>query len=152
MLLRLLDHEVAQSQRHNTPLALLRMSLQPDSPLGEDMLRTAEQMVGQIFNTQLRAIDLPGHVAGAFMIVMPITTEAGCRVVGARLVRAVAGLHLPYPAHYMSLALCAGLAGHPGGPECDGNLLADHATAALAEAQRRGPHSVVSYGEIEGSL
>jgi hypothetical protein len=149
LLLRLLDHEAAQSQRHETPLAVLRLSLHPDSPLDEAAWHAADQLAGQIFNTQLRAIDLPGHLEGGYLIVLPFTTEAGCRAVATRLVRAVAGLHLPYPAHHVGLALCAGAAAHPGGQQCDGSRLADQAGAALAEARRRGPHSVVTHGEID---
>jgi hypothetical protein len=127
----------------------MRLSLRSDAALDEDSQRSTDQLVGQLLNTQLRAIDLPGHLEGSYLIVLPITTEAGCRAVAVRLVRAVAGLHLPYPAHHVGLALCAGVASHPGGRLCDGNRLSDHAGAALGEAVRRGPHSVVSYSEIE---
>jgi GGDEF domain-containing protein len=145
MLLRLLDHEAAQAQRHNTPMAVIRLALQLDGGLDEAATRAAHQILAQILNSQLRAVDLPGHLEDEYLIIMPITTEAGGRALAARLARAFAGHDLAVP---LKPALCAGLAGHPGGPACNADALADQATAALRAAQRLGSNIVVSYSDL----
>jgi len=145
MLLRLLDHEAAQAQRHNTPIAVIRLAIQLDAGLDEAAARVPQQILAQILNTQLRAVDLPGHLEDEYLIIMPITTEAGGRALAARLARAFAAISSNAP---FQPALCVGLAGHPGGPDCSANALADQATTALREAQRLGPHNIVSYSDL----
>jgi GGDEF domain-containing protein len=148
MMLRLLDHEAAQALRHNTPLTVVRLSLELNESLEEAAARRAHQALAQILNTQLRAVDLPGHLEDEYLLVLPITTETGGRVMARRLAASVASLD---PAPVPALAVCAGLASHPGGPGCNGNLLADHATAAQRAAQERGPHNVLSYSDLDGA-
>ena len=148
MLLRLLDHEAAQARRHQTPIAVARFSFQLGEGLDEAARRSARQMLAQVLNTQLRAVDLPGHLEDDYLLVLPITTEAGARAAAARLVRAVTTLNLSFVSQRLIPAICIGLASHPGGQTCDGNVLADQASEALHQAQHLGPNSVVSYSDI----
>ncbi len=150
MILRLLDHEAALAKRHSTPLAVMRLSYLLDDDLEAVAARSAHQMLAQILNTRLRAVDLPGHLENDYLIVLPITAEAGARALAVQLVYAIGSLILPFPARRVRPATCVGLSTHPGGTSCDGNALADQATDALREALRRGPNSIVSYSDLEG--
>ena len=149
MILRLLDHEAAQAKRHSTPIAVIRFSFLLDDDLDVAAARSAHQMLAQVLNTQLRAIDLPGHLEDDYLIVLPITTDAGSRALAARLVRAVAGLSLPFPTRRVNPAICVGLSTHPGGQACDGNALGDQARVAWREALRQGPNSIVNYSDLQ---
>jgi GGDEF domain-containing protein len=151
MILRLLDHEAAQAKRHHTPIAVLRFVYNLEEGLDAAATRTAQQMLSQILNTQLRAVDLPGHLEDEYLIVLPITTEPGARALAARLVRSVSNLSLPFLTRHVRPSVCVGLSAHPGGEDCDGNVMGDWATAALREAQRQGPNSIVVYADMQDS-
>jgi hypothetical protein len=146
MILRLLDHEAAQAQRHSTPITIIRLALALPGSADEASERDLRQALVHLLNTQLRAVDLPGHLENDYLLVLPITTAPGGRTLAARIVAAIAALD---PPPLPGATACAGVAHHPGGPECDGNLLGDHATVALRAAQRRGPNTVVEFANLE---
>lgn len=146
----LLSHEITRSQRYPSPLTILRLALHVATPLDEALLHKAHLMVSDLLNTNLRASDAPGHYDGDYLIIAPATPADGGWVIASRLAHRIKILR-PIDSHtqLLDMGACIGIASHPGGRELSEINLPEQANVALAEAKRRGPHSVVIFNDLK---
>ncbi|MBI5054540.1 MAG: diguanylate cyclase [Chloroflexi bacterium] len=146
----LLSHEITRSLRYPSPLTILRLALHVAAPLDDALLRKAHLMVSDLLNTNLRASDAPGHYDGGYLIIAPATPADGGLVIASRLAHRIKILH-PMDSHtqLLDMSACIGVASHAGGRELSEINLLEQANIALAEAQRRGAHSVVNFNDLE---
>lgn len=144
----LLHHEVLRAQRYPVSLALIRLAVgvvgQPD-PLKPESTSLA---VAQVLNTSLRVADVPGHYGSDFLIILPVTDEPGSIKVANRLIKLVAAEHPTAGGGKIELTACIGISHIPEGTSTPPQTFLLQATLALAEAQKRGPRSVVCFSEI----
>ena len=150
LLERLIQHEVARALRYSAPLTLVRVAIYAPERSDETALKTLNAMVANILNTHLRAVDMPGHYDGDYLIVLPNTDEAGAHIVAARLAHTVSVLQMP-AGFELQPAVCIGLASLPGGAVAEPSALIAQTAVALDEARRRGAHAVVAVSQLNRS-
>lgn len=146
-----LIEEVNRSRRYRLPLALLMVDLDNFVHInqgigragGDQVLRAAARVIRQA----IRTIDLVArYSAGAFAILLPITTKPGAAVIGERLCSELRRLDLPVQPANKPLAITAsvGVACYPEDADSLDGLI-QQAETALQAAKQRGKDQVVVF-------
>jgi GGDEF domain-containing protein len=148
----LLHHEILRAQRYPISLALLRMAVSLPGNPDPKKIDNASVAVAQILNTSLRVADVPGHYGRDFLIILPVTDETGGLKVANRLIKLVSAEHPTPDGDKIELNACIGLSGMPEGTTIPPDTFLLQTTVALAEAQKRGPRSVVCFSEIADTI
>ena len=148
MLETLLAHEVARSRRYPSPISLLYFALRfPRDPTPE-IVESAHILIANHLHAAMREADLPGHYEGNYLVIMPSTENDGAKIAAQRMLENFPRSQITRTAELFNLSLCIGVATHQGGPDISAAQLLSNASTALWEAQKRGPKSLVLYGEI----
>ncbi len=143
----LLDYEVTRSQRYVSPISLLRMALALGNPTPQE-IKNAPLVLAALLNSRLRSADIPARVGNEFLVLLPATDESGGRIVCERFLRITPGTHTAPLGLTSRVAVCIGLASHPGGSSLNTTRLMQEAEAALKEARTRGTQTYVAYSDI----
>ncbi|MDG4549121.1 MAG: GGDEF domain-containing protein [Candidatus Contendobacter sp.] len=93
---RLLEAEQNRSSRNNTPFSVLYLDIDHfktlNDTLGHAVGDEALQIVAEILRTQSRRMDAPARIGGdEFVMLLPDTNEADCRLITERIKQALAG-------------------------------------------------------------
>ncbi len=148
MLETLLAHEVARSRRYPSPISLLYFALRFPMDPSPDIIDSAHILIANHLHAAMREADLPGHFEGNYLVIMPSTESDGAKIAAERMLENFPRSHLTRSAESFDLSLCIGIASHKGGSEISAAQLLSNASMALWEAQKRGPKSLVVYGEM----
>ncbi len=143
----LLDYEVTRSQRYVSPISLLRITLAISNPTSQEV-KGAPAVLSTMLNSRLRSADIPAKVGNDYLVLLPATDESGARIVCERFLRITPGTHTAPLGFSSRVAVCIGLASHPGGSSLNTSRLMQEADAALKEARTRGPQTYVAYSDI----
>ncbi len=146
-----LYHELARVQRYNVPLSVLRLKAVSPQPGKLQAADAVKQVVGQVLKTNSRQADMAGMYQNDYLVILPLTEEAGAALVAQRLVGALYTSHPPRYGKTLQITPFIGLTATPGGAAVAIEDLVRQATEALREAFRRTPGSVVSYAEAAAS-
>lgn len=148
MLEGLLHHEVVRSARYPSPISLLYLALCYPDNASAAVIESAQLVFANLLHSKLRESDLPGHYKGNYLVILPATDSAGARVAGERLLTAFKSSQVTRTAERYEISVNVGICSHPGGEGISVSDLAEGASAALSEARRRGPKSLVVHGEM----
>jgi two-component system cell cycle response regulator len=150
MLESLLDSEVSRVKRYPGPLSVLYISLRFDEDPSPEILESARAFLTNLLHSGLREVDIPGHYQGNYLVVLPESDAEGARQAAQRLVEKFQGKQVTRELHEYGVSICAGVASHPGGEGISSMELLSRASAALWEAHKRGPQTLVLFDEIKG--
>jgi len=146
----LLLHEVMRSRRYPSPVSLLYFALRfPKNP-SDQIVESAQLVVANLLQSKLREADLPGHYEGNYLVILPATDSAGAKAAAERLLADFCGTQITRSAEPFEISISVGVTSHPGGEAISVSRLLSDASTALWEAQKRGPRSLVVFGEIQG--
>jgi len=149
MLETLLAHEVARSRRYPSPIALLYFAMRFPRDPSPEIVESAQILIANHLHAAMREADLPGHYEGNYMVIMPATESDGAKVAAQRMLENFPHSQITRTAELFKLSICIGVAAHKGGPDISAAQLLSNASTALWEAQRRGPKTLVVYGETD---
>jgi two-component system cell cycle response regulator len=143
-----LNTEFAFAVRHQTPLSLIAFSIDDfrgiHAAVGPFAANGVLALLAKAVLSIVRGEDVLAHCGGGeFAILSRGIHAAAARAISERVREHVAQVAFEVDGHKPSVTLCLGLAGlpHPHTPSCDA-LLA-RAAHALAEAQTRGPNTLI---------
>jgi GGDEF domain-containing protein len=151
MLETLLSHEVARARRYPSPVSLLYFSLWFPKESSDPVIESAQLFVANLLHARLREADLPGHYEGNYMIVLPATGIEGAKTAAGRLLADFHGSLTTRAAEPFIISACMGMSFHPGGEGISVSRLLSEASSALWEAQKRGPKSLVVFGDLQAN-
>ena len=91
----LLEAEQSRSSRNNTPFSVLYLDIDHFKTLNDKLGHTvgdeALQIVAETLRTQSRRMDVPARIGGdEFVVLLPDTSEADCRLIAERIQQALA--------------------------------------------------------------
>jgi diguanylate cyclase (GGDEF)-like protein len=144
----MLIREVVRSRRYPNPLSLLYFALWFPKESTPEIIDRARRVVVDLLHTEIREVDLPGYYEGDFLVILPATDSAGARILAERLRTFFGGR--PDASHDkpFDISVTIGMTSHPGGEGISAYRLLSEAAAALKEARKRGPRSLVAFEEI----
>jgi diguanylate cyclase (GGDEF)-like protein len=148
MLETLLIREVVRSRRYPSPVSLLHFALWFPKESTPQIVDRARQVVVDLLHTKVREADLPGYFEGDFLVILPATDSAGARIMAERLRTFFGGSPGATHDKPFDISVSIGMASHPGGEGISAYRLLSEAAAALKEARKRGPRSLVAFEEI----
>ncbi|MGD0807719.1 MAG: diguanylate cyclase [Anaerolineales bacterium] len=148
MLETLLAHEVARSRRYPSPISLLYFALRFPRDPSPEIVESAQILIANHLHAAMREADLPGLFEGNYLVIMPSTESDGARMAAQRMLENFPRSQITRTAELFQMSMCIGVASHKGGPDISAAQLLSNASTALWEAQKRGPKSLVVYGEI----
>lgn len=144
----LLEHEVNRSRRYGQPLTLLHLAFEID-PATPQIQHSAELFVTDILNLRLREADIPSKKDDEFLILLPVTNEAGGRAVCKRLEQLLnVGLH-SYNSVPFKLLVFIGMATLPGDDSLSSKKLLQNAALALQHARTHHLKQAVIFSEMK---
>ncbi|MBM4423224.1 MAG: diguanylate cyclase [Chloroflexi bacterium] len=147
----LLTHEVARAKRYPVPLALIRLAIKVPPNWKAGTAESAAVAIASVLNSNLRVADVPGHYENDFLIILPVTDEAGGVKVASRLMALLSAGQMAPDGGKLALDICIGLTAIPEESIIPSDAFLSQATAALTEARRRGARAVVRYSELPAS-
>lgn len=142
----LTDYELTRAQRYPNPITLVHISLNLADAKPE-IAENLKQLFAGILNTSLRVSDIPAHYNDDFLILMPVTDEAGGRAVAQRLIARLRGTRNFADGNVFKFSIHIGIATHPGGKGVTASVLTTQAQIALEQARSMGPQEYVTYTE-----
>ncbi|MBN1438140.1 MAG: diguanylate cyclase [Anaerolineales bacterium] len=148
MLETLLIHEIVRSRRYPSPVSLIHFSISFPEPSSEQIVESARLFIANLLHSKLREADLPGHYEGDYLVILPATDGAGARTAAQRILKELGGSLVTRTAEHFKISACIGVSSHAGGAGISASHLLSEAAAALGEARRRGPNSLVLFDEI----
>lgn len=144
----LLFHELARVQRYPVPLTVMRMAVQHNRQPSSQVMEGVNLIVTHVLNANLRIADVAGHYNDDYLIILPVSEEVGSAAVARRLTRLLYGTHPFRNGTQIELITFTGLTTIPQGAPISAIECLDQAAAALAEARRRAPGSIVVFSQI----
>jgi GGDEF domain-containing protein len=148
MLETLLAHEVARSRRYPSPISLLYFALRFPVDPSPEIVESAQILIANHLHAAMREADLPGLFEGNYLVIMPSTESDGAKTAAQRMLDDFPHSQITRTAELFQLSMCIGVSSHKGGPDISAARLLSNASTALWEAQKRGPKTLVVYGEI----
>lgn len=143
----LAKHELIRAQRYPSPITLLHISIN----LGEAEFEYAERLKRQfaeILNSSLRVADIPSYYGDDYLVLMPVTDEAGGRVVAQRLITRLKGTQDLDDDKSFKYNIHVGIAAHPGGEGLTLEELLGQAAQALSQAKKKDMHAFVAFSDL----
>jgi hypothetical protein len=144
----LLFHELARVQRYPVPLTVMRMAVQHNRTPSPAVTEGVSLIVTHILNANLRIADVAGRYDDDYLIVLPVSEEAGSATVARRLTRLLYGTHPFKNGSQIEIITFTGMTTVAQGAPISAIECLDQVSAALTEARRRAPGSIVAYGQI----
>lgn len=144
----LLFHELARVQRYNVPLALLRLKIAASQQTKLQEADAIKRIIIQTLKVQLRQVDVAGQYQNDYLIVLPVTDEAGAAVAARRLVTTLYGVHPYRYGKNLQINPFIGIAAVAPKIIISIEEFVEQATAALREAYTRSPGAIVGYSEV----
>jgi hypothetical protein len=144
----LLFHEVARVQRYPVPLSLLRMTVQHNRQAAATVTEGVNLIVSHVLNANLRIADIAGHYGDDYLVILPVTEEAGALSLGRRLTKLLFGTHPFRSGGQIELVTFVGVATFPQGAQVAAIDCLDQVEAALTEARRRAPGAIVTHNQL----
>jgi diguanylate cyclase (GGDEF)-like protein len=148
----LLFHEVARVQRYPIPLSILRIGVQYNSKPTVEVVEAARQITAHILGANLRGPDVAGHYETDYLIILPVTDEAGALTTAKRLTRLLYTVHPLKSGRQLDLVSHIGVAAIAPKTPIPVEAFLTQATRALIEARKRAPGAVVPASELESEL
>ena len=143
----LAKHELIRAQRYPSPVTLLHVAINLD----EVEFRFSEHLkrrFAEILNSSLRVADIPAYYGEDYLVLMPVTDEAGGRVVAQRLISRLMGTEEMDGNDKFTVHV--GIASHPGGEGLALEELLGQAAQALQKASKQDKHTFISYSDLSG--
>ncbi len=141
----LLAHEVEQSRRYQTPLALLFLDLDNfkiiNDALGHSRGDLVLKTLADYLRTALRQADVVCRYGGEeFVALLPKTPVDQAMKLAERLRQKISRMTIPLPERDVQFTVSIGVAGLT--PEMDGEALVEAADAAMYRAKKAGKNQV----------
>jgi diguanylate cyclase (GGDEF)-like protein len=144
----LFNHEIVRTHRYPSPLVLLRIAMNYETPPEDKESDRASPCVARMLFSNLRQVDVPAQFGEDYLVLLPATDETGGTVVGNRLMQRLQSDNLNQTGYSCPSAIHIGMAAHSGGPTASAETILVQASEALEEACQRGLNAMVNYREI----
>lgn len=137
----LMEYEIIRTIRYPAPLSLIRLEMTPH-PSDGGVPRSAVSIFETAFTSQLRAVDIPARHEPGYLVLLPMTNEAGARTVCERL-QAVFGREFETnEGKPVKFSLQFGVASHNGGPTLMKEILLQTAETGLRGSRSKGGNTI----------
>ena len=137
----LMEYEIIRTIRYPTPLSLIYLEMTPHASNGKAP-RSASVIFETAFNSRLRSVDIPTRHEKGYLILLPMTNEAGARAVCERLLRIFDQDFETGEGKSVRFSLQIGVSSHNGGPTLMKELLLRTAEAGLQQSRLQGVNAI----------
>jgi GGDEF domain-containing protein len=111
----LMDYQIVHTIRYQTPLSLIYLEMK-SHVLGGKTSRSISSTFEVALNSRLRSVDIPTRYGKGYLILLPMTNEAGVRTVRERLLGIFEKEFKTKEGKLVKFSLQIGVASHNGGP------------------------------------
>jgi hypothetical protein len=139
----LMEYEIIRTIRYPAPLSLIHLEMTPHVSDG-DVPRSAAPIFETAFTSHLRAVDIPARHEPGYLILLPMTNEAGARTVCERLLSVFGTDFRTNDGKPVKFSLQIGVASHNGGPTLMKEILLQTAEAGLRGSRSKGRNTIGS--------
>jgi hypothetical protein len=139
----LIDYEIIRSIRYPNPISLICLESTPQ-PSDMKTNRSAFSVFETALNSSLRSVDIPTRLGTVYLILLPMTNEAGARVVCERLLSIFENEFETKEGKFVKFSLQIGFASHGGGPTFAWEILLQTAEAGLQQSHMKGANTSVT--------
>jgi len=140
----LMEYEIIRTIRYPAPLSLIHLEMTPHASDG-DAPRSAASIFETAFTSHLRAVDIPARHEPGYLVLLPMTNEAGARSVCERLLAIFGKEFETKECKPVKFSLQIGVASHNGGPTLMKETLLRTAETSLQRSRLKGANTI---GEI----
>jgi hypothetical protein len=142
---RLFLHEVVRSRRDPNPVSVPYFAIRYPKDSSAGVFESAKLVMGNLLQSKLRETDLPGHYAGNYLVILPVTDGPGARAAAKRLLAAFRGSQITRTAEPFEMSISVGVSSHPGGEGISISGLLSGASAVLSETRKLDSNNLVVY-------
>lgn len=140
----LMEYEIIRTIRYPAPLSLICLEMTPHASAGETP-RSAASIFETAFTSHLRSVDVPARHGTGYLVLLPMTNEAGARAVCERLLAIFEKEFETKEGKSVKFSLQIGVASHNGGPTLMKEKLLQTAETGLQQSRLKGANTI---GEI----
>ena len=139
----LMDYEIIRSIRYPTPMSLICIEMTLDTSDVE-----ANQSPSSVFetalNSSLRSVDIPARHGTGYLILLPMTNEAGARTVCERFLSIFENEFETKEGKPVKFLLHIGVASHNGGATLMKEILIQAAESGLQQSRLKGANTIIT--------
>ena len=144
----LLNYEIARIKRYPSPIALIHLSLVSEG-VSEDFKKRAHDAMTSLLNRTLRVSDVPCHYHDEFLILLPVTEEAGAKAVAERILASYRTTQsLPTGRLSPRRNAFLGFTAQNGGSVLSAQQLQAEASMAMNDARQRQSYTYVAFSAL----